>query len=199
MSQDKTVIHRIKKKIARTRHDLANFGEMSATKDLLNIISDMGNLLEENGFNRDPFKNVENDEVNTLHDYLPNGEPSASNYAAQAIIYAKRALELLSEEPSNQVTQDLAFAAMRAEHFSTLANFRKTKLEQDLWSGRKSRVSKGNPEAFPDYQDKLARRKALVEQAQKQGKDIIAFVAEKENIGVRSAEKYLKSKGILYN
>ena len=75
MSQDRTTIRRIKKKIETTRHALANFEEITARRDLLNIISGMGDLLEVNGFNRDPFKDVQNDEVNTLHDYLPNGEP----------------------------------------------------------------------------------------------------------------------------
>ena len=158
MSQDRTTIRRIKKKIETTRHALANFEEITARKDLLNIISGMGDLLEENGFNRDPFKDVQNDEVNTLHDYLPNGEPSASNYAAQAVIHAKRAIELLLEEPSTQAMQDLAFNAMRAQNFSTLANFRQTKLEKDLSSGLKSEVSAGNPEALPVSKDKSSRR-----------------------------------------
>ena len=196
MSQDKTVIHRIKKKIAQTRHDLANFGEMSATKDLLNIISGMGDLLERNGFNRDPFKDVQNDEVNTLHDYLPNGEPSASNYAAQAVIHAKRAIELLLEEPSTQAMQDLALNAMKAQNFSMLANFSHMDLGQDNSSGLKSEIPIENPDTLPVPKDKLLRRQALAKEALKLGENIIAYVAKKEGIGVRSAEKYMRSKGL---
>lgn len=77
----------------------------------------MGDLFELNGFNRASFKNVQNEEVNTLHDYLSDGEPSASNYAAQVIIHAKREIELLLGEPSITAMQDLAFNAMRAENF----------------------------------------------------------------------------------
>ena len=197
MSQDRTTIRRIKKKIETTRHALANFEEITARTDLLNIISGMGDLLEENGFNRDPFKDVQNDEVNTLHDYLPNGEISASNYAAQAVIHAKRAIELLIGEPSTPAMQDLAFNAMRAENFSKLANFGKTKLDQELTSEGKRASSTGNPGALPDSKDKFSRRQTLAKEALKLGKDIISYVAEKEGIGVRSAEKYMKSKGII--
>ena len=49
MSKDGTTIHRIKKKIEKTRHALANFEDITARKDLLNIISNMGDLLEKNG------------------------------------------------------------------------------------------------------------------------------------------------------
>ena len=197
MSQDKATIRLIKKKIKTTRHALANFEEITARKDLLNIISGMGDLLEENGFNRDPFKNVQNDEVNTLHDYLPDGEPSASNYAAQAVVHAKRAIELLIGKPSTPAMQDLACNAMRAENFSKLANFGKTKLDQELTSEGKRESSTGNPEALPDSKNKFSRRQTLAKEALKLGKDIISYVAEKEGIGVRSAEKYMKSKGII--
>ena len=196
MSQDRTTIHRIKKKIEKTRHALANFEEITARKDLLNIISGMGDLLERNGFNRDPFKDVQNDEVNTLHDYLPNGEPSASNYAAQAVIHAKRAIELLLEEPSTQAMQDLALNAMKAQNFSTLANFSHMDLGQDNSSGLKSEIPIENPDTLPVPKDKLLRRQALAKEALKLGENIIAYVAKKEGIGVRSAEKYMRSKGL---
>ena len=163
MSQDKTVFRSIKQKIDSTRKNLAELGEITAKKDLTNIILGMGDLLESNGFSRDPFANISGTRVNILHDYLDNGEPSASNYAAQAIIHSKRALELLEAEPSAKVMQDLAFNAMRAQNFSTLANMRGTNMERDLWSGAKSRTSKGNPSAFEKYNNMHKKRKALVE------------------------------------
>ena len=55
MSKDKMVFRRIKKKIDSTRKNLAELGEIAAKKDLLNIITGMGDLLEDNGFGRDPF------------------------------------------------------------------------------------------------------------------------------------------------
>ena len=66
---------------------------------------------------------------------MENGEPSASQYAAQAIIYAKRTLELLSAEPSKKVMQVLVLNSLRAQKFATLADFRATKKEQDLRPG----------------------------------------------------------------
>ena len=199
MSQDKTVFRRIKHRIDSTRKNLAELGEITAKKDLLNIIMGMGDLLEANGFGRDPFEDISGTRVNILHDYLDNGEPSASNYAAQAIIHSKRAIELLEAEPSAKVMQDLAFNAMRAQNFSTLANMRATNMERDLWSGKKSRTSKGNPSDFGKYNDMHKKRKALVEEAKRLGKDAIAYVAEKEGISVQGAQKYLRNKGFLDN
>ena len=197
MSKDGTTIHRIKKKIEKTRHALANFEDITARKDLLNIISNMGDLLEKNGFNRDPFKDIKSDDVSILHDYLPNGEPSASNYAAQAVIHAKRAIEFLSREPSNVAMQDLAFNAMRAQSFSNLASFTGAKLEQDLSSRVKPKTFMDKSEAVSVHKDKLLRRQTLANEALKLKKDIITYVAEKEGISLRSAAKYMSSKGIL--
>lgn len=199
MSQDKTVFRRIKHRIDSTRKNLAELGEITAKKDLLNIIMGMGDLLEANGFGRDPFEDISGTRVNILHDYEDNGEPSASNYAAQAIIHSKRALELLEAEPSAKAMQDLAFNAMRAQNFATLANMRATNMERDLWSGKKSRTSKGNPSDFGKYNDMHKKRKALVEEAKRLGKDAIAYVAEKEGISVQGAQKYLRNKGFLDN
>jgi len=197
--QDKTVLRSIKQKIDSTRKNLAELGEITAKKDLTNIILGMGDLLESNGFSRDPFANISGTRVNILHDYLDNGEPSASNYAAQAIIHSKRALELLEAEPSAKVMQDLAFSAMRAQNFSTLANMRGTNIERDLWSGAKSRISKGNPSDFGKYNDMYKKRQALVEEAKRLGKDAIAYVAEKEGITNQGAQRYLSNKGFLDN
>ena len=129
---------------------------------------------------------------------MENGEPSASQYAAQAIIYAKRTLELLSAEPSKKVMQDLVFNSLRAQQFATLADFRATKKEQDLSAGFLSRTSnRQNPDNFGKYQDKLSKREALVKQTKKFGKDAIAFVAEKEGISLQGAKRYLKKKNLL--
>ena len=43
------------------------------------------------------------------------------------------------------------------------------------------------------------KRKALVEEAKKLGKDAIAYVAEKEDITVQGAKRYLSNKGFLDN
>ena len=213
MSQDKTYFRQIKRKIDRTRQALAELGELTSEKDLAKLIAGMGDLLEENGFGRDPFDQIK-EEVSSdidgtvttkrfapvLHDYLENGEPSASQYAAQAIIYAKRTLELLSAEPSKKVMQDLVFNSLRAQQSATLADFRATKKEQDLRSGFLSRTSnRQNPDNFGKYQDKLSKREALVKQAKKFGKDAIAYVAEKEGISLQGAERYLKKKNLLDN
>ena len=129
---------------------------------------------------------------------MENGEPSASQYAAQAIIYAKRTLELLSAEPSKKVMQDLVFNSLRAQQFATLADFRATKKEQDLRPGFLSRTSsRQNPDNFGKYQDKLSKREELVKQAKKLGKDAIAYVAEKEGISLQGAKRYLKKKNLL--
>jgi len=199
MSQDKTVFRRIKHRIDSTRKNLAELGEITAKKDLLNIIMGMGDLLEANGFGRDPFEDISGTRVNILHDYLDNGEPSASNYAAQAIIHSKRALELLEAEPSAKVMQDLAFNAMRAQNFSTLANMRATNMERDLRSGAKSRLSKGNPFDFEKYIEKYNIRKNLVKEAKGLGKDPIRYVADKQNITLQGAKKYLRNNKLLDN
>ena len=199
MSQDKTVFRRIKRRIDSTRKNLAELGEITAKKDLLNIIMGMGDLLEANGFGRDPFEDISGTRVNILHDYLDNGEPSASNYAAQAIIHSKRALELLEAEPSAKVMQDLAFNAMRAQNFSTLANMRATNMERDLRSGAKSRLSKGNPFDFEKYIEKYNIRKNLVKEAKGLGKDPIRYVADKQNITLQGAKKYLRANKLLDN
>lgn len=199
MSQDKTVFRSIKKKIDSTRKNLAELGEITAKKDLLNIITGMGDLLEDNGFGRDPFEDISGTRVNILHDYIDNDEPSASNFAAQAIFYSKLALELLETEPSAKAMQDLTVNAMRAQNFATLANMRATNMERDLWSGAKSRTSKGNPSDFGKYNDMKKKRKALVEEAKRLGKDAIAYVAEKEGITVQGAQRYLSNKGLLDN
>ena len=199
MSQDKTVFRRIKHRIDSTRKNLAELGEITAKKDLTNIILGMGDLLESNGFSRDPFEHISRTRMNILHDYLDNGEPSASNYAAQAINHSKRALELLDAEPSVKAMQDLAFNTMRAQSLSTIANMRATNMERDLWSGAKSRISKGNPSDFRKYNDMYKKRKALVEEAKRLGKDAIAYVAEKEGITNQGAQRYLSNKGFLDN
>ena len=199
MSQDKTVFRSIKKKIDSTRKNLAELGEITAKKDLLNIITGMGDLLEDNGFGRDPFEDISGTRVNILHDYIDNDEPSASNFAAQAIFHAKLALQLIETEPSAKAMQDLALNAMRAQNFATLANMRATNMERDLWSGAKSRTSKGNPSDFGKYNDMKKKRKALVEEAKRLGKDAIAYVAEKEGITVQGAQRYLSNKGLLDN
>ncbi len=199
MSQDKTVFKSIKKKIDSTRKNLAELGEITAKKDLLNIITGMGDLLEDNGFGRDPFEDISGTRVNILHDYIDNDEPSASNFAAQAIFHAKLALQLIETEPSAKAMQDLALNAMRAQNFATLANMRATNMERDLWSGAKSRTSKGNPSDFGKYNDMKKKRKALVEEAKRLGKDAIAYVAEKEGITVQGAQRYLSNKGLLDN
>ena len=199
MSQDKTVFRRIKQKIDSTRKNLAELGEITAKKDLLNIITGMGDLLEDNGFGRDPFEDMSGTRVNILHDYLDNDEPSVSNYAAQAIFYSKLALELLETEPSAKAMQDLTVNAMRAQNFSTLANMRAKNMERDLWRGAKSRISKGNPSDFGKYNDMYKKRKALVQEAKRLGKDAIAYVAEKEGITVQGAQRYLSNKGFLDN
>ena len=72
-------------------------------------------------------------------------------------------------------------------------------MERDLWSGKKSRTSKGNPSDFGKYNDMHKKRKALVEEAKRLGKDAIAYVAEKEGISVQGAQKYLRNKGFLDN
>ena len=95
--------------------------------------------------------------------------------------------------------QDLAFNAMRAQNFSILANMRATNIEKDLWSGTKSITSVGNPSDFQKYNDMYKKRKALVEEAKKLGKDAIAYVAEKEGITVQGAQRYLSNKGFLDN
>ena len=197
--QDKTVFRSIKRKIASTRKNLAELGEITAKKDLMNIITWMGDLLENNGFGRDPFEDISGTRVNILHDYLDNGEPTASNYAAQAIIHSKRALELLEAEPSAKAMQDLALNAMRAQNFATWANMRATNMERDLWSGAKSRTSKVNPSDFGKYSDMYKKRKALVEEATRLGKDGIAHVADKEGISIQGAQRYLRNRGLLDN
>ena len=197
--QDKTVFRSIKRKIDSTRKNLAELGEITAKKDLLNIITGMGDLLEDNGFGRDPFEDISGTRVNILHDYIDNDEPSASNFAAQAIFHAKLALQLIETEPSAKAMQDLALNAMRAQNFATLANMRATNMERDLWSGAKSRTSKGNPSDFGKYNDMKKKRKALVEEAKRLGKDAIAYVAEKEGITVQGAQRYLSNKGLLDN
>ena len=197
--QDKTVFRSIKRKIASTRKNLAELGEITAKKDLLNIITGMGDLLEDNGFGRDPFEDISGTRVNILHDYLDNDEPTASNYAAQSIIHSKRALESLEAEPSAKAMQDLALNAMRAQNFATLANMRATNMERDLWSGTKSRTSKVNPSDFEKYSDMYKKRKALVEEAKRLGKDGIAYVADKEGISPQGAQRYLRNKGLLDN
>ena len=58
MSQDKTYFRQIKRKIDRTRQALAELGELTSEKDLAKLIAGMGNLLEENGFGRDPFDQI---------------------------------------------------------------------------------------------------------------------------------------------
>lgn len=199
MSQDKTVFRSIKKKIDSTRKNLAELGEITAKKDLLNIITGMGDLLEDNGFGGDPFEDISGTRVNILHDYIDNDEPSASNFAAQAIFHAKLALQLIETEPSAKAMQDLTVNAMRAQNFATLANMRATNMERDLWSGAKSRTSKGNPSDFGKYNDMKKKRKALVEEAKRLGKDAIAYVAEKEGITVQGAQRYLSNKGLLDN
>ena len=199
MSQDKTMFRNIKRKIDSTRKNLAELGEITAKKDLLNIITGMGDLLEDNGFGRDPFEDISGTRVNILHDYIDNDEPSASNFAAQAIFHAKLALQLIETEPSAKAMQDLALNAMRAQNFATLANMRATNMERDLWSGAKSRTSKGNPSDFGKYNDMKKKRKALVEEAKRLGKDAIAYVAEKEGITVQGAQRYLSNKGLLDN
>ena len=199
MSQDKTMFRNIKRKIDSTRKNLAELGEITAKKDLLNIITGMGDLLEDNGFGRDPFEDISGTRVNILHDYITNDEPSASNFAAQAIFHAKLALQLIETEPSAKAMQDLALNAMRAQNFATLANMRATNMERDLWSGAKSRTSKGNPSDFGKYNDMKKKRKALVEEAKRLGKDAIAYVAEKEGITVQGAQRYLSNKGLLDN
>ena len=199
MSQDKTMFRNIKRKIDSTRKNLAELGEITAKKDLLNIITGMGDLLEDNGFGRDPFEDISGTRVNILHDYIDNDEPSASNFAAQAIFHAKLALQLIETEPSAKAMQDLALNAMRAQNFATLANMRATNMERDLWSGAKSRTSKGNPSDFGKYNDMKKKRKALVEEAKRLGKDAIAYVAEKEGITVQGAQRYLRNKGLLDN
>ena len=197
--QDKTVFRSIKRKIASTRKNLAELGEITAKKDLLDIITGMGDLLEDNGFGRDPFEVISGTRVNILHDYKDNDEPSASNFAAQAIFHAKLALQLIETEPSAKAMQDLALNAMRAQNFATLANMRATNMERDLWSGAKSRISKGNPSDFGKYNDMYKKRQALVEEAKRLGKDAIAHVAEKEGITVQGAQRYLSNKGFLDN
>ena len=197
MSQDKTMFRNIKRKIDSTRKNLAELGEITAKKDLLNIITGMGDLLEDNGFGRDPFEDISGTRVNILHDYIDNDEPSASNFAAQAIFHAKLALQLIETEPSAKAMQDLALNAMRAQNFATLANMRATNMERDLWSGAKSRTSKGNPSDFGKYNDMKKKRKALVEEAKRLGKDAIAYVAEKEGITVQGAQRYLSNIGLL--
>jgi len=199
MSQDKSVFRSIKRKIDSTRKNLAELSEITAKKDLLNIITGMGDLLEDNGFGRDPFEDISGTRVNILHDYLDNDEPTASNYAAQAIIHSKRALELLEAEPSAKAMQDLAFNAMRAQNFATLANMRATNMESDLWSRAKSRTSKGNPSDFGKYNDMKKKREELVRESKRLGKDAIAYVAEKEGITVQGAQRYLSNKGLLDN
>ncbi len=213
MSQDKTYFRQIKRKIDHTRQALAEISEITAEKDLTKIVVGMGDLLEESGFARKPFDKVE-EEVFTdmdgmtttkryapvLHDYLENGEPSAAQYAARAIIYAERALKLLSAEPSELVMQDLVFNSLRAQEFATRADFRATKKEQDLRAGFLSRTSnRQNPDNFEKYQDKLSKRKALVLEAKKSGKDPVAYVAEKDGISLQGAERYLKKKNLLDN
>ena len=59
MSQDKTVFRRIKRRIDSTRKNLAELGEITAKKDLLNIIMGMGDLLEANGFAQFKISKVE--------------------------------------------------------------------------------------------------------------------------------------------
>ena len=197
--QDKTVFRSIKRKIDSTRKNLAELGEITAKKDLLNIITGMGDLLEDNGFGRDPFEDISGTRVNILHDYIDNDEPSASNYAAQAIIHSKRALELLEAEPSAKAMQDLAFNAMRAQNFATLANMRATNMERDLWSGKKSRTSKVNPSDFDKYNEKYNIRRNLVKEAKGLGKDPIRYVADKEDITLQGAKKYLSKNKLLDN
>ena len=199
MSQDKTVLRRIKHRIDSTRKNLAELGEITAKKDLTNIILGMGDLLESNGFSRDPFKDISETRVNILNEYMDNGDPSASNYAAQAIIHSKRALELLETEPSAKVMQDLAFNAMRAQNFSSLANMKATNMERDLWNAAKSRTSKGNHSDFAKYNEKYNIRKKLVKEAKRLGKDPIRYVADKEDITMQGAKTYLRNKNLLDN
>ena len=195
MSEDKMVFRSIKRRIDSTRRNLAELGEITAKKDLLYIIEGMGDFLEQNGFSRDPFKDISGTRVSILHDYLDNGEPSGPNYAAQAIFHSRLALELLEAEPSAKAMQDLAFNAMRAQNFSTLANMPATNMETDLLSGAKSRTSKGNPYDFEKYNV----RRELVKQAKGLGKDPIRFVADKEDITIQSAKIYLRNKNLLDN
>ena len=197
MSQDKMVFRSIKRRIDSTRRNLAELGEITAKKDLLNIINRMGDFLEENGFSRDPFKDVSGTRVSILHDYLDNGEPSGSNYAAQAIFHSRLALELLEAEPTAKTMQDLAYNAMRAQNFSTLANMPATNMEKNLWSGVKSRTLKGNPYDAEKYNKKYNVRRELVKQAKGLGKDPIRFVADKEDITIQSAKIYLRNKNLL--
>ena len=56
-------------------------------------------------------------------------------------------------------------------------------------------LSKGNPSDFGKYNDMYKKRKALVEEAKRLGKDAIAYVAEKEGITVQGAQRYLSNKG----
>lgn len=228
MSRDRTVIKSTRRKIENARKALAELGENTPLADLQNIIEGMGNLLQDNGFSRDPFEHIkeeifESDDETTstkklipvLHDYLENGEPSASNYAGQAIMFAKSAIRnmntpLKAEDEDfadintaarhDLIMRDALHNAMRAQHYSTLANMRGTKMEQDLWSGRQGRtVNRVDPNSFGEYADKLSRRKALVEEAKKNGKDPVAYISEKEQITPQGAERYLKNKNLLDN
>ena len=98
------------------------------------------------------------------------------------------------------IMRDALHNAMRAQYYSTLANMRGTKMEQDLWSGRQGRtVNRVDPNSFGEYADKLSRRKALVEEAKKNGKDPVAYISEKEQITPQGAERYLKNKKLLDN
>ena len=228
MSRDRTVIKSTRRKIENARKALAELGENTSLADLQNIIEGMGNLLQDNGFSRDPFEHIKKEIseledgttstrefIPVLHDYLKNGEPSASNFACQAVMFAKSAIRNMNtplkaededfadisiEARHDLIMRDALHNAMRAQHYSTLANMRETKMEQDLWSGRQARtVNRVDPNSFGEYAEKLSRRKALVEEAKKNGKDPVAYISEKEQITPQGAERYLKNKNLLDN
>ena len=191
--------HIIKRKILNVRQRLASLSESVAENDLLAIIKDMGDLLETQGFGRDPFKFILSDQVNTLHEYEDDGEPSASNYAATSIVYARKALELLGTEVSQASREDLVYNAMRAEKFSVLAAFKIAKFEEANSSMQRSKLIVSEEEKISKKNDVLKRRRVLVEEAMKIDEDIVTHVAKKEGITIASTRKYLRRNGFLAN